>query len=154
VSFEIERKFLVRDTAMLAGLAGERLVQGWIARTPRATVRVRIGDGRAWLTLKGRSEGISRRELEYPIPLGDAELCIAELCDGPVIEKTRYRLPAGPHTWEVDVFEGDNAGLVLAEIELGHEDEPFARPAWLGEEVSHDPRYYNSNLVSRPYTRW
>ena len=154
MSKEIERKFLVPDTAFLAGQGGERLVQAYICATGRATVRVRIAGARAWLTLKGRSEGISRTELEYPIPCADAELCLAELCAEGVVAKTRYRVPHGGHTWEVDVFEGANAGLVVAEIELGSEQEPFDRPAWLGEEVSGDPRYANSQLAERPFSRW
>ena len=151
---EIERKFLVADTAFLALLEGERLTQGYIASTDRATVRVRIAGTRAWLTLKGRTEGFSRREFEYQIPLAHAEVCIAELCAGPVIDKTRYRVAHNAHTWEVDVFHGDNEGLVLAEIELAREDECFECPAWLGVEVSGDPRYYNSNLAKRPYRHW
>ena len=151
---EIERKFLVADTAFLAGLAGERLQQGYIATTERATVRVRIGGEHAWLTLKGRSEGISRREFEYEIPPAHAAACIAELCSGPVIDKTRYRVPHGAHVWEVDVFHGDNDGLVIAEIELDRDDEVFECPPWLGAEVSGDPRYYNASLAKRPYRSW
>lgn len=154
MSLEIERKFLVRDSAFLAGRQGERLVQAYVSATPRATVRVRIAGEQAWLTLKGRTEGISRIELEYPVPLADAELCLAELCAPGVVEKTRYRVPHRGHIWEVDVFAGENAGLVLAEIELGSADEAFECPPWLGEEVSADPRYANSALASRPFTRW
>lgn len=154
MSLEIERKFLVHDTGMLRGLQGERLVQAYIATTERATVRVRIAGDRAWLTLKGATTGISRRELEYPIPVADAELCLAELCGEGVVSKTRYRIPQGGHVWEVDVFDGANAGLVVAEIELASEHEEFARPAWLGGEVSGDPRYFNSHLAERPFMRW
>jgi adenylate cyclase len=154
VTVEIERKFLVPDRRFLSGLEGERLTQGYIASTERATVRVRIGGTRAWLTLKGRTEGISRREFEYEIPLAHAEACIADLCTGPVIDKTRYRVAHNAHVWEVDVFHGDNEGLVLAEIELTREDECFECPSWLGAEVSGDPRYYNSNLARRPYRSW
>jgi len=154
MSIEIERKFLVHDTAFLSGFIGERLVQGYIANTARATVRLRIAGDRAWLTLKGRSHGISRRELEYPVPLADAELALAELCEGPLLDKTRYRVPHGPHLWEVDVFAGQNAGLVLAEVELGSEQETVDLPPWVGEEVSTDPRYYNVNLARDPYTGW
>lgn len=154
MSLEIERKFLVRDPGVLAGRAGERLVQAYVSATPRATVRVRIAGEHAWLTLKGRTQGISRIELEYPMPLADAELCLAELCGDGVVEKTRYRILHGKHTWEVDVFAGENAGLVLAEIELGSPDEAFESPPWLGEEVSHDPRYANSQLAERPFGRW
>jgi adenylate cyclase len=151
---EIERKFLVADTAFLSGLAGERLQQAYIAVTEHATVRVRIGGDRAWLTLKGRSEGIRRREFEYEIPLTHAAVCIAELSSGPIVDKTRYRVAHRAHVWEVDVFHGENEGLVIAEIELSHDDEVFECPAWLGAEVSGDPRYYNSSLASRPYRSW
>jgi adenylate cyclase len=154
MSLEIERKFLVRDDRFLAGRRGERLVQAYVSATPRATVRVRIAGEHAWLTLKGRTQGISRIELEYPIPRADAELCLAELCGDGVVEKTRYRVPHGRHTWEVDVFAGANAGLLLAEIELASPDEAFERPPWLGEEVSADPRYANSQLAERPFGRW
>lgn len=151
---EIERKFLVRDTAFLAGRGGERILQGYLARTARATVRVRIAGERGWLTLKGRSRGISRSEFEYPIPLVEARELLAELADGPCIEKTRYRVEHAGHTWDVDVFGGANAGLVLAELELQREDEPFVAPPWLGAEVSDDPRYCNSSLAERPFTSW
>ena len=154
MKLEIERKFLVPDTGFLAGIAGERLVQAYLAHREVVTVRVRIGAGRAWLTLKGRAQGIVRRELEYEIPVADAELCLAELCDGPPIDKHRYRVPYGAHLWEVDVFDGANAGLVLAEIELARVDEEFEHPPWIGAEVSEDPRYFNSYLAEHPYTRW
>lgn len=154
MAIEIERKFLVADTGFLAGIQGERLVQGYIASGGSATVRVRRCGELAWLTLKGRSVGFSRSEFEYPIPLADAERMLAELCTGPVISKTRYRVPFGDHLWEVDVFDGANAGLVIAEIELTHEDETFAIPEWLGAEVSADPRYFNSRLVEHPYRNW
>ena len=154
MTVEIERKFLVADSGFLAGLEGERLTQAYIASTARATVRVRIAGARAWLTLKGSTEGLTRREFEYGIPPAHAEAMIAELCAGPVIDKTRYRVAHDAHVWDVDVFHGENAGLVLAEIELAREDECFACPAWLGAEVSGDPRYYNSNLAQRPYRSW
>jgi adenylate cyclase len=154
MNVEIERKFLVPDAAFLRELSGERLVQAYIASTDRATVRVRIAGSRAWLTLKGATQGITRRELEYPIPVADAEICLRELCAEGVIAKTRFRVPHGGHVWEVDVFEGGNAGLVLAEIELDAADESFERPGWLGEEVSMDPRYSNSSLSRHPYGSW
>jgi len=151
---EIERKFLVNTTVFLAGLQGERLTQGYLASTKRATVRVRTGDGRAWLTIKGRREGISRPELEYEIPLAHARFCLAELCGSALVDKTRYRVSHAGKLWEVDVFHGDNEGLVVAEIELAREDEPFECPPWLGAEVSADPRYYNASLAARPYRSW
>lgn len=151
---EIERKFLLSNTAFLAGQRGERMVQGYLARTDRTTVRVRLGDERAWLTIKGRAQGISRHELEYEIPPDHARLCLEEMCVGSLIDKTRYRVPHADHVWEIDVFHGDNAGLVVAEIELRSESEPFACPSWLGAEVTHDPRYYNANLVTHPFSAW
>ena len=152
MAVEIERKFLVaaRDWATLG--EGECYRQGYLARDP-VTVRIRVAGERGYLTLKGRSTGISRSEFEYGIPLEDAEALLA-LCTTPLIEKTRYRIPHGQHVWEVDVFDGDNAGLVVAEIELASEDEPFQRPDWLGEEVSGDYRYSNSALAVTPYRQW
>jgi len=149
---EIERKFL------LAGddwprLNGQAIAQGYLSRDKHRTVRVRLKGEAAFLTIKGLSTGATRAEFEYPIPVADAQALLA-LCEGPVLKKTRYHLPQGTHTWEIDVFEGDNAGLVVAEIELGHEDEAFERPTWLGAEVTHDPRYFNANLIAHPYSRW
>jgi len=154
MAVEIERKFLLADSSFLQGRSGERLLQGYISAGARATVRVRIGADQAWLTLKGRSDGISRLEFEYPIPLADAESCLAQLCEQPLLIKTRYRVPVGAHVWEVDVFAGENAGLIVAEIELASEDEQFLRPEWLGEEVSGDPRYFNSSLMRHPWREW
>lgn len=151
---EIERKFLVRDTAFLEGATGVRMSQGYLSTNPKATVRVRIQDDRAWLTIKGKSRGAMRSEFEYPIPAGDARAMLDEMCPDDRIEKVRYYLDVPPHTWEVDVFEGENAGLVVAEIELETEDEDFIRPDWLGEEVTHDSRYYNSQLIRHPWRHW
>lgn len=152
--FEIERKFLVVTTAFLDGLSGVRLRQGYLARGEYATVRVREGGGSAWLTIKGRSQGISRPELEYEMPVADACFCLAHLCGAGLIDKTRYSIAHAGKSWEVDVFHGDNEGLVVAEIELGREDEPFERPPWLGSEVSADRRYYNASLAMHPYSEW
>jgi adenylate cyclase len=154
VSLEIERKFLVADASVVQGHPGERLVQAYIAATDRATVRVRIAGEQAWLTLKGATKGISRRELEYPVPVADAEICLAELCGDGVVSKTRYRIPYAGHVWEVDVFDGANVGLVLAEIELSAADEAFERPPWAGRDVSEDPRYFNSQLAEHPFSLW
>lgn len=151
---EIERKFLVRDTAFLKGATGVHMSQGYLSTRPEATVRVRIQDERAWLTIKGKSRGATRSEFEYAIPAADARAMLDEMCTDARIEKTRYYLDVPPHTWEVDVFEGDNAGLVVAEIELDDEGESFIHPEWLGEEVTDDPRYANSQLVRHPWRRW
>lgn len=152
---EIERKFLVLDERWRDGAdAGERLRQGYLANNLRASVRVRIGGGRARLNIKGATLGVERLEFDYPLPLDDAEQLLDSLCERPLIDKTRYRVVHGGHSWEVDVFEGDNAGLVVAEIELAAADEAFERPPWLGQEVSDDPRYYNVCLVTHPYKDW
>ncbi|MGQ9658947.1 MAG: CYTH domain-containing protein [Thermochromatium sp.] len=155
MAYEIERKFLVvgegwRDQVEDA----TRLVQGYLTEDARTTVRVRICGTRAWLTLKGQTQGISRLEFQYPIPIDEAEILLRELAVLPLIEKTRYRVRHGGHVWELDVFAGANAGLVLAELELERVDEAFERPDWLGAEVSDDPRYFNVNLARYPYGNW
>ncbi|MFP4062496.1 MAG: CYTH domain-containing protein [Halochromatium sp.] len=152
---EIERKFLVRDDSWRQQAApGVRLMQGYLAATPAVTVRARLAGERGVLTIKGATRGIRRREFEYPIPAVDAKAMLDELAATGIIEKTRYPVRLGPHTWELDVFAGDNVGLVVAELELSREDEPFERPSWLGAEVSDDPRYYNANLARHPFTQW
>jgi len=151
---EIERKFLIQDTSIVDSLAGERLTQGYLSHDKNATVRVRIAGTTGWLTIKGKTVGATRSEFEYPVPEEDARQMLDELCNAGVIDKTRYRLPQGELCWEIDVFHGDNDGLIVAEIELPSEDTPFDRPAWLGEEVTGDPRYYNSALSTNPYTQW
>ncbi|MED5238071.1 MAG: CYTH domain-containing protein [Pseudomonadota bacterium] len=154
MALEIERKFLVRDTDITDTLAGERLTQGYLSHDKNATVRVRIAGDSAWLTIKGKTEGATRSEFEYPVPVEDANAMLNELCGQGVIDKTRYRLPQGDLCWEIDVFHGDNEGLIVAEIELPSEDTTFDRPDWLGEEVTGEVRYYNSALSSTPYKHW
>lgn len=152
---EIERKFLVAGD-FRAGVTGEsRITQGFLCSTPGRTVRVRIRGDRGYITVKGPAEGLSRFEWEKEIPVGEAEQLLA-LCEPGVIDKVRYLVPSadGRHIWEVDVFHGDNEGLVVAEIELGAEDEAFERPAWLGEEVTGDRRYFNTCLIRHPYKEW
>lgn len=153
MAIEIERKFLVRDLGFLAGLDGVRIAQGYLSTTPDSTVRVRLSGDQAWLTIKGHNEGARRLEFEYPVPAGDAQQLLA-LCQAGRIDKTRYRVPIGEHVWDVDVFHGDNDGLVVAEVELGDEQEDFVRPPWLGAEVTDDPRYFNSALSELPFCRW
>jgi adenylate cyclase len=150
---EIERKFLVRDPSVVAGSVGTRFRQGYLSRDPERTVRIRHAGDRAWLTIKGRSRGASRDEFEYEIPPRDADQLLA-LCRDPLIEKTRHLVDLDGATWEVDVFEGDNAGLVIAEIELAAADAPVTVPDWAGLEVTADPRYYNANLAARPFNTW
>ena len=155
MAIEIERKFLVVGDGWRDQVEDEtRLVQGYLTEDARTTVRVRIRGETAWLTLKGATQGISRLEFEYPIPVADAETLLRELAVSPLIEKTRYRVRHGGHLWELDVFAGANAGLVLAELELERVDEVFERPDWLGAEVSDDPRYFNANLARHPYGAW
>lgn len=150
---EIERKFLVKGDAWREGAQAVRYRQGFLSTVPERTVRVRVAGDRATLTIKGKTVGATRVEFEYEVPTADAEQMLA-LCEQPLIEKVRYTLVTGAHTWEVDVFEGDNAGLIVAEIELQSEDEAFERPEWLDVEVTDDPRYFNANLVSKPYRNW
>lgn len=152
---EIERKFLViNDTWRASADGGVRFRQGYLIGTSLASVRIRIEGEQANLNIKGATLGVRRQEYEYPIPLDEANELIETLCEKPLIEKTRYTVKHGVHLWEVDIFEGDNAGLIVAEIELSGENEPFEHPSWLGEEVSDDPRYYNVSLVKHPYREW
>jgi adenylate cyclase len=157
---EIERKFLLANDDWRAQAdAGTQMRQGYLSSGPanseqKASVRVRIVGEHANLNIKSATLGVTRQEYEYPIPLSDANELLNSLADGPLIEKTRYHVGHGKHTWEIDVFAGDNQGLVVAEIELGSEDEQFERPTWVGEEVSDDPRYYNVCLVKHPFKDW
>lgn len=147
---EIERKFLI-DPARWQQLEKpepSRIVQGYLSDSENCTVRLRIKGKNGYFTVKGKTQGISRQEYEYQIPLADAEQMIGEFCDKK-IDKDRYEIPFGAHTWEVDVFHGKLAPLVVAEIELSAEDETFEKPDWVTEEVSHDPAYYNSKLIER-----
>lgn len=152
---EIERKFLVRsDDWRRETASSKEYRQGYLANNDKCSVRVRISGDKAHLNIKSAELGISRTEFEYPIPRADAEEMLESLSVSPLVEKTRYFIPDGSHTWEIDVFTGDNEGLTVAEIELAHLEEPFNRPHWLGEEVSHDPRYYSVYLADHPYKKW
>lgn len=161
MGIEIERKFLLRDDSWRAQAAQrERIAQGYLvgaealrAGSARASVRARIAGERAWLNIKSAQLGIERAEFEYAIPVADAEAMLAGLCDG-VLEKFRHLVTIDGVTFEIDEFLGDNAGLVVAEVELDAPDAPFPRPAWLGREVSALVRYYNVNLIEHPYARW
>ena len=154
MSLEIERKFLVRDDRWRTLAQGQRLRQGYLSSHPDRVVRIRIEGEGALMTIKGRTTGATRGEWEYPIPLEDAAVFLQQLCEQPVIDKTRYRIAYRGMLWEVDEFHGDNAGLVVAEIELASEDQPFEKPDWIGEEVTHDSRYFNANLLHHPYKDW
>ena len=152
---EIERKFLVGDDSWRAAAdAGTRYRQGYLSTDPQRIVRVRVGGEKAFVTIKGIARGIARDEYEYPIPVADAEAMLDALALRPLIEKVRHHVRHAGHLWEVDVFAGDNAGLVVAEVELPSEDTPVELPPWVGAEVSHDPRYSNAALVERPYSKW
>jgi len=149
---EIERKFLVHPD-WPRPTSGTRLIQGYLTQAGPVSVRVRSSGDQAWLTVKGPTSGLSRAEFEYEIPPLDAREMLA-LAQSSPIEKTRYLVPHHAHVFEVDVFEGANAGLVVAEVELDSEDQTLERPSWLGDEVSADPRYRNSALARRPYSTW
>lgn len=149
MAVEIERKFLVKNTRFLSGRKGTLYCQGYLPCSS-ATVRVRVAGGRGYLTVKGPTTHLSRAEYEYEVPLSDAREMLQTLC-GAHIEKIRYRINHQQHEWEVDVFQGDNSGLVLAEVELQHEAETVALPDWIATEVSGDHRYYNSWLALNPY---
>lgn len=152
---EIERKFLVvHDSWKQNVVSATRIVQGYLAHTDTTTVRVRIKGEAAFLTIKGVSSGISRSEFEYSIPVADAEAMLAEMAQGPVIEKVRHLIDVDGHTWELDVFAGENAGLVMAEVELDADTEGFTVPDWAGLDVSDDDRYYNVNLATNPFSKW
>lgn len=152
---EIERKFLVTGEYKTEAYAHSRIVQGYICSARGRTVRVRIRDGKGYLTIKGASNasGTSRYEWEKELPLGEAEELL-KLCEPGVIDKTRYLVRCGRHTFEVDEFYGENEGLVVAEVELTSEDEAFDKPHFIGKEVTGDIRYYNSQLMRHPYTTW
>lgn len=151
---EIERKFLVKSAEFKRIAEPEYIHQGFLSTDKERIVRVRIQGNKALLTIKGLTEGITRDEYEYSIPLDDARQLLDSLCIKPTIEKNRYTLEYRGITWEVDEFLGDNEGLVVAEVELDREDQQIEIPAWVGEEISGDPRYFNSNLVKNPYKNW
>lgn len=152
---EIERKFLVKGDFKQDASKETRITQGYLSSVPERTVRVRIKGDKGFITIKGigSASGASRFEWEKEIPVEEVE-SLLQLCEPGVIDKTRYLVKSGTHTFEVDEFYGDNKGLVVAELELKSEDESFVRPAWLGEEVTGDARYYNSMLMKNPYTKW
>lgn len=161
MAIEIERKFLLADDGWRAAVhASQRIAQAYLNDTDalasgreHCSVRVRISGLSANINIKSRELGASRQEFEYPIPLQDAEQLMALGCQG-LIDKTRHLASIGGHLWEIDEFAGENYGLVVAEIELDHEQESFERPAWLGPEVTDQLRYYNMQLSARPYSRW
>ena len=151
---EIERKFLVKGEAWRGQAPGVLYRQGYLCGAKERTVRVRVAGEKAFLTIKGLTVGAARAEYEYEIPVSDGQAMLDDLAEKPLIEKIRYKIPYEGLTWEVDEFLGDNAGLIVAEVELDSEDQTFVKPDWIGEEVSDDPRYFNSNLVRHPFRQW
>lgn len=155
MGIEIERKFLViGDTWREAAAPGMRYRQGYLSTDPRNSVRVRVCGDEAWLNIKSAVVGIARREYEYGIPAAEGHEILEELCVKPLIEKTRFIVEYGGVVWEIDEFEGDNTGLVIAEVELESAGDALTLPPWVGEDVSGDVRYYNQRLVEHPYSRW
>ena len=151
---EIERKFLVKKDAWRPRSKESLYRQGYLSTVKERVVRVRVADGKGFLTVKGMTEGFSRFEFEYEIPVRDADHMLDILCERPLIEKIRHREEHEGMIWEIDVFLGDNEGLLLAEVELESPTRQFILPDWVGEEVSEDPRYFNANLVKNPFRRW
>ena len=149
---EIERKFLVKNDAWRT-VRGIKYRQGYLSSVKERTVRVRTMENKGYLTIKGIAVGATRMEFEYEIPRKDAEILL-DICEQPLIEKDRYTIEYGGFVWEVDEFFGENTGLIIAEVELTSEDQEFPLPDWVGEEVTEDPRYFNSNLGTNPYAHW
>ena len=151
---EIERKFLIKSGAWQPQVDGTKIRQGYLSSLKERVVRVRTKGAKAFITIKGITKGITRSEFEYEIPVEDADLLLTNLCEQPLVEKTRYNEEHNGHVWEIDMFFGANKGLVVAEVELTEENEKLEIPVWVGEEVSSDPRYFNSNLIQNPYCKW
>ena len=151
---EIERKFLVTGENWRKLAQGIKYRQGYLCTEKERTVRVRTIADKGYLTIKGKSNGISRLEYEYEIPLEEADELLDRLCRKPLIAKKRYTIALKGFIWEVDEFFDENNGLIVAEIELEYEEQPFSKPDWIGREVSDDIRYFNSSLIDLPYTRW
>mgnify|MGYP002750538015 CR=1 FL=1 len=149
---EIERKFLVKEGNWREAKA-TTYRQGYLSSAKERIVRVRTIKDKGYLTIKGITVGASRMEFEYEIPRRDADKLL-DICEKPLIEKTRYKVEEGDFVWEIDEFFGANQGLIVAEVELESEDQKFSKPHWVGEEVTGDPRYFNSNLIKNPYTKW
>jgi len=151
---EIERKFLVKSEEWRTLGTGTIYRQGYIATKKGTTVRVRLAGNQGYITIKGASKGISRAEYEYSIPAEDAQEMLDNLCEPPLIEKTRYKIEIAGLIWEVDEFSGKNQGLIVAEVELTDANQTIEMPDWIGQEVSDDARYYNANLAQHPYSEW
>ena len=154
MGIEIERKFLVTTTTWKNNVTGSQSYrQGYLNRDPNRTVRIRLAEPKAWITVKSSTDGLRRHEYEYEIPFADGEEMLA-ICEIPIIEKVRHLSEVGGLVWEIDEFLGDNVGLIVAEVELESEEQAFEKPPWAGEEVTHDVRYYNSHLSQNPFSAW
>jgi len=151
---EIERKFLLKDDSWRGLATGTSYRQGYLNSIKERVVRVRTIDDKGYLTVKGITTGATRLEYEYEIPGKDATEMLNDLCEKPIIEKNRHTIDFAGFTWEVDEFFGENEGLAVAEIELKNEEQQFEEPEWIGDEVTGDPKYFNSNLIINPYTKW
>lgn len=151
---EIERKFLVKDNSWRALAPGTKYRQGYLNSAKERIVRVRTINDKGYLTIKGITSGATRAEYEYEIPVTEAEAMLDELCEKPLIEKNRYKIDYEKLIWEVDEFFGENQGLIVAEVELESEDQDYEKPGWIGDEVTGDPKYFNSNLIINPYLKW
>jgi len=151
---EIERKFLLKGDSWRSLAKGTQYRQGYLNSSKERIVRVRTIDDKGYLTIKGITVGATRVEYEYDIPETDAKAMLDDLCEKPIIEKKRYKIDFGGFTWEVDEFFGDNSGLIVAEVELESEEQRFEKPDWVGDEVTGDPKYFNSNLIITPYIKW
>jgi adenylate cyclase len=154
MSKEIERKFLVNNENWRGQARGIFYRQGYLSTERDHSVRIRIGKGKGFLTIKGETRGAVRDEFEYEIPLNDARELLENFCRYSLIEKRRYEIDFGGLTWEIDEFEGENRGLILAEVELTSEDENIEFPDWVGKEITGDPKYYNMNLAQHPFSKW
>jgi len=154
MGIEIERKFLIKDDAWRALAEGTQYRQGYLNSTKERTVRVRTINDKGFLTIKGITTGATRAEYEYEIPHAETVAMLDELCEKPLIEKNRYKIAFEGLIWEIDEFFGENQGLIVAEVELESEDQAFEKPEWIGEEVTGDPKYFNSNLILNPFAKW
>ncbi len=151
---EIERKFRVTATTYRDLAKGTHYRQGYLNSQKERVVRIRTIDDKGFITVKGITRGATRLEFEYEISVADANEMLNDLCEQPIIEKHRYKVAMGEHVWEIDEFHGENEGLTVAEVELESEDQEYPKPDWIGEEVTGDARYYNSNLIAKPYNKW
>jgi len=154
MAVEIERKFLLANSNWRALINNSTSIkQGYLNSNHERTTRVRIKGDKGFLTVKGKSNGTKRLEFEYEIPLDDANEML-QLCEKPIIEKIRYEIHINDDIWEIDEFDGDNKGLLVAEVELENENQEVTIPEWIGTEVSHENKYFNSSLIKNPFSRW